>query len=1081
MAENTVLVTVLEGRYFQIFPGKQLQKVYIQCRFNNEILTTDPVTLTSSPIWDTELAWDLPSKLLHFFRSQRASLKLICYSLNPTTNARDSLGFIMLDLRTAVSFTDSTPTNAASIEKWYPLVNSKIVNGRRPEVKLSFAVGGKGLTSETVLKSSSLYIQQQEKQRMQQLGASQADQKPKETSVSVSKNDQTNVKPEKTPTPVRTHPSKDQRQSLVTKPKFSLPVSITNAGVFQIGSPPYLPNIYTLKIIISFAEHLNLLVATQPNPNTLYHFDIVFNAQRSTLSPFPELSNPKFASEQISIRFIVSSVLHLGLFLQELGELSVYLCEVETEYGRENDDKVLGVATAPLHGLVINDSHGGVKVGNVVEQVRPMSRIGVQPLSMIVNYPGIGISMAITEESEIEKNQNVSNIASKHQNVNNEGTPSQPLNQQPQQPSFESSFPTSKLPKPDFSKYNQPATFDHNSTTTYTTKPTSDSKKIEERPVLVQPYEGSPPRKRQSPARFSSPGRFSSPSPLRDTKTRQHTRTASTPKAEPVISKPEPRIPTQWRQYRFSIELQSLRNFKNVYSRNPSSIFLRYTYTPFGSSPFQTHPPVLVPAVPLTTKQEIPFSNAFCSFEFIMSPDRLITYLEAVPLIVEVWGKDIEGNKKDVKIGIVQIDMNGVWYADKRIVEVDGDHSFGKDKKQAEMRVDDRWNDVVTERGERIGGLRVLLALEDFGGVEDIDSVDVKNDKLLKLKMNSQSSEKPLRDEEPKRRLSIHDTEEYRAALELELWKAEEQAKFQKELAKTEQATLARLEEEYEKREKDRQTQIAKRINDFRALEKQMETLIGELEIREKRVEKMEVEVIRRKEDLEHEFNKKLEETRDAARRLHDEYKHKMEIERQRANENDAARLRIARERDELENRLKKLEEEFVNWKRKNLTDAPEIALKIELSEMKAENSLLRGNFSNMEKLNKELRDRSRLQAKTIKKLNEAFKFENEREEKLKQAKAQSETKSESSAIHDQSQLDAIKKEIEALKSAKWDPPSTNAPAKERLNPTTSWEIERLISERDALIKTALYSNEDTLIREFDLKIKNLLSNNNFN
>ena len=97
---QTVLVTVYEGRHFK--PLKD-SLVYIQCRFNNEILTTDPVSLDKTPIWDTELAWvklvvtaqDIESKVLSFLKSQRTCLKLIVFSID-SANQRNALGHVRI-------------------------------------------------------------------------------------------------------------------------------------------------------------------------------------------------------------------------------------------------------------------------------------------------------------------------------------------------------------------------------------------------------------------------------------------------------------------------------------------------------------------------------------------------------------------------------------------------------------------------------------------------------------------------------------------------------------------------------------------------------------------------------------------------------------------------------------------------------------------------------------------------------------------------------------------------------------------------------------------------------------------------
>lgn len=118
----TVLVTVLQGKYFHAHRSK---KLYVTCRFNNEILTSDPVDHHQQPIWDTEFSWALAPKTLSFLRSQRASLKLICYAIEGSV--REVVGYIMLDLR------------SSGMNKFFPLLNTKNTS-MRPEIKLHFSV-----------------------------------------------------------------------------------------------------------------------------------------------------------------------------------------------------------------------------------------------------------------------------------------------------------------------------------------------------------------------------------------------------------------------------------------------------------------------------------------------------------------------------------------------------------------------------------------------------------------------------------------------------------------------------------------------------------------------------------------------------------------------------------------------------------------------------------------------------------------------------------------------------------------------------------------------------------------------------
>ncbi|CAB4401090.1 hypothetical protein RhiirA1_457380 [Rhizophagus irregularis] len=141
----TIVVTIIEGRYFPQNPNR---KLYVECRFtdeilstispdSNSILSTDNVEQVSFPIWDTELAWEVDQKTLHILRSQWAHLKLQCFSIDSTkgngnNNRGELIGYSMLDLRIA--------TDKSGKERWLSLINKKEKGGLLPEVKISFCI-----------------------------------------------------------------------------------------------------------------------------------------------------------------------------------------------------------------------------------------------------------------------------------------------------------------------------------------------------------------------------------------------------------------------------------------------------------------------------------------------------------------------------------------------------------------------------------------------------------------------------------------------------------------------------------------------------------------------------------------------------------------------------------------------------------------------------------------------------------------------------------------------------------------------------------------------------------------------------
>jgi hypothetical protein len=246
-----------------MIPGKHFNKksdlVYVQCRFNNEILTTDPVRQSTEPIWDTELAWNITHKQLSFLRSSRATLKLQVYSINQTQQ-REPLGYVILDIRAAVQGSPPYP------EKWYPLINSR--GPFRPEMKISFVVSSErtSLVSEP-LKTSFMGTNRNSPMRLKSFLKTV-----------------TTLTDSVSPSPV---PMMESR----------IPILFTN-GYFQIGTFDIQQPFFTLWITISFAEYVSILDSRHHGSFT---FSYTFFGMDIQTNVFTDLQNPNFPAEQTRI------------------------------------------------------------------------------------------------------------------------------------------------------------------------------------------------------------------------------------------------------------------------------------------------------------------------------------------------------------------------------------------------------------------------------------------------------------------------------------------------------------------------------------------------------------------------------------------------------------------------------------------------------------------------------------------------------------------------------------------------------------------------------------------------------------
>ncbi len=64
-------------------------------------MATDPVEHVENPDFTQELAWELDKKGLHQHRMQRTSVKVQVYALDTQSTMRESIGYVILDLRSA--------------------------------------------------------------------------------------------------------------------------------------------------------------------------------------------------------------------------------------------------------------------------------------------------------------------------------------------------------------------------------------------------------------------------------------------------------------------------------------------------------------------------------------------------------------------------------------------------------------------------------------------------------------------------------------------------------------------------------------------------------------------------------------------------------------------------------------------------------------------------------------------------------------------------------------------------------------------------------------------------------------------
>ena len=492
----------------------------------------------------------------------------------------------------------------------------------------------------------------------------------------------------------------------------------------------------------------------------------------------------------------------------------------------------------------------------------------------------------------------------------------------------------------------------------------------------------------------------------------------------------------QWHKFRFSIELRSVKDW----SLASSNCFLKYTYTPFGSStPFLTHP---VTHLTSTTPETL-LPHSFCSFEFVMNPSRLETYLEAVPLVIEILHKD--KSRKNSVIGFCNVDLGQI------LNEVKHKEATGT------LQSIDFYSSInatgpITEKFSSLGDLRVLLALEDFGVVDDPD----------------EDNEGTIPE------VDFHQTLEYQTALELELWKQSQQKEFEEGIAEKEVRLQDSLEASYKQKEMECERMMNEKLEEYQQKVLALQEVSERLQQREYAINRAEKELAIEKSTLEKEAAAALQSQRDAARRLEESFSHSNEMYKSRALEAEKRVLDTGKERDLLRDRILELEvklqtrhggDEEKNSEISKLLSANQ-GLQAQCERLVNSRHEMKKKYKTLFSLYTNFKSTADRQAKEL----ESIKFGRLKELERKEAIA-----NELELQNKENQeLKNIEKAVEQLKQSIIAPPSTTSNLAKPLDSREKAEIDRLEREKGSLLETGIYNLDSQLIRDIDARISSI-------
>ncbi|CAN0333867.1 unnamed protein product [Bubo scandiacus] len=973
-----IVVSVLEGRYF---PKRPKHVLIVEAKFDGEQLATDPVEHTDQPEFATELAWELDRKALHQHRLQRTPIKLQCFALDPVSSAKESIGYIVLDLRAV--------QEKKQAAKWYPLLSNKYT-----KFKSEIQVG-------VVLETDS-------KALIDGFKAKEA--------------------------PLRQGRASVLRSGLDLK--SIVPILNEKEGYHQIGPAEYCRDYFVLSVTIAFATQLEQLVPTtmklpEGQPEFFFYYSLLGNDV--TNEPFTDLINPNFEPERASVR-IRSTADVLQVYLCAQSKLQVHLC---------CGDQSLGSAEIPLSGLL---KKGNVEIDQypvtiegafvLIPPNRAKQKLPQLPSNMA---PTVGVSVVLQSESLSVQ-------------------PLIPLNapaelKQPQEKVLShTSGRTEALQQRSQNVLSQAD--QSSSTEDEATESEVESLKFEKGTKIKKKAGGAPVAASQ-------------PHPV-----------GASSSSEPVSAQ-KIVIPAASHHFCFSIDLRSIHGLEVGF---PINCILRYSYPFFGSAaPIMTSPPVEV-----RKNMEVFLPQSYCAFDFATIPHQLQDTFFRLPLLVELWHKD--KTAKDLLLGVARLQLSNVLASEKT-------RFLGGNGEQCWRQTCNETVSVTAAQGSgnRIADLSYAITLEDYGLVKMQEVLVSDSSQCVGAGQQHHVPHTQPRCA-PKNHPEPRETLEYKAALELEMWKEMQEDIFENQLKKKEMAHMQALAEEWKKRDREREALVKKKVAEYTVLEEQLQKTLRDLEKRERQLFSAESELQRVKKELQSEHERNLQELQDSVRRAGEECAHQVELERSKIKQLEEDKLRLQQQLYEAESKHKILEKEFQQYKEQQ-SSKPEIQLQSEINLLTLEKAELERKLESATKSKlhykqqwtRALKELARLKQREQENAMAHLKKQQQELEHMRLRYLAAEEKELGKT--ERQELEDIRNELNRLKQQEerkqlQDVRDNSAGRVDslhsrKLNENMDNYLSRLIEERDTLLRTGVYNHEDHIVSELDRQIKEAIAERN--
>ncbi|XP_057289267.1 centrosomal protein of 120 kDa isoform X3 [Pezoporus wallicus] len=814
-------------------------------------------------------------------------------------------------------------------------------------------------------------------------------------------------------------------------PKSIVPVLNEEEGCHQIGPAEYCRDYFVLSVTIVFAAQLEQLVPTtmklpERQPEFFFYYSLLGNDV--TNEPFTDLINPNFEPERASVR-IRSTVDVLQVYLCAQSKLQIHLC---------CGDQSLGNTEIPLSGLLKKgnaeiDQHPVTIEGafvlvppNRAEQKLPQLPVDMTPtvgVSVILQRESLSAQLVIPLNAPTGPNQPQEKVLSAVKGKT--GGLQQRSQNAPSQVSHSSSIQDEATESEVESlKFEKGMKVKKKGLVAESCQ-VVNKQRTEELPVFKSQNRPKSPLSSdlQNPA-DNGPVAASQPVPVGAS-------SSSEPSAQKIV------IPAASHHFCFSIDLRSIRGLEVGF---PINCILRYSYPFFGSAaPIMTSPPVEV-----RKNMEVFLPQSYCAFDFATIPHQLQDTFLRLPLLVELWHKD--KTAKDLLLGMAKLQLSNVLASEKtRFLGGNGEQCWRQ-----------TYNETVSVTaaqgsGSRIADLSYAITLEDHGlvSMQEVLVSDSSQCVGAGQQWHVPHIQPCCAQENPP---EPRETLEYKAALELEMWKEMQEDIFENQLKKKEMVHMQVLAEEWKKRERERQALVKKKVAEYTGLEEQLQKTLRDLDKRERQLFSAESELQTVKKDLQAEHERKLQELQDSVRRARVECAHQVELERSKIKQLEEDKLRL-QQQVELERKLESATKSKLHYKQQWTRALKELA---RLKQREQENAM-----AYLKKQQQELEHmRLRYLAAEEKELGKPDRQELEDiRNELNRLKQQEEER----------------KQLQDIRAN-----SANRISNSRkLNENTDDYLSRLIEERDTLLRTGVYNHEDHIVSELDRQIREAIAKRN--